>query len=168
MKIFGQVIFPLCRLSPSPVINDRSEIMISVFPTAQVHATSIHITAILTEWITPTKKHSKGVATSWLKTKLPVNGHCPTVPIFVRKSQFRLPFKPSVPVIMIGPGTGIAPFRGFIQDRNKAREDGEFLRPAKGPIFPMFLPCPIFPYISQGAHAGLKSLKKVLNRFSII
>ena len=56
----------------------------------------------------------------------PTNGLKPTVPIFVRKSQFRLPFKPSVPVIMIGPGTGIAPFRGFIQDRDFVRKEGNF------------------------------------------
>lgn len=47
-----------------------------------------------------------------------------TVPLFIRKSTLRLPHRPNVPVIMIGPGTGFAPFRGFIQDRHAQKNEG--------------------------------------------
>lgn len=67
-----------------------------------------------------------GVATRWLKQKDPNKSSDITVPIFVRKSQFRLPFKPSVPIIMIGPGTGLAPFRGFLQDRHSVKAEGNY------------------------------------------
>ncbi|KAH3669105.1 hypothetical protein WICMUC_005069 [Wickerhamomyces mucosus] len=47
------------------------------------------------------------------------------LPIHVRRSTFRLPSNSSIPVILIGPGTGVAPFRGFIRDRFKLAEQGD-------------------------------------------
>jgi NADPH-ferrihemoprotein reductase len=44
--------------------------------------------------------------------------------IQVRRSQFRLPPEPHVPIVMIGPGTGVAPFRGFVKERVKLSQQG--------------------------------------------
>ena len=57
----------------------------------------------------------KGVATSYLAERVPLNE--PTLPVFVAKSHFGLPLDSSVDLIMVGPGTGIAPFRAFLQER---------------------------------------------------
>ncbi len=49
-----------------------------------------------------------------------------TMPIFLHANQnFRLPEDTSAPVIMVGPGTGIAPFRAFLEHRQAKGEPGD-------------------------------------------
>ncbi|XP_076364602.1 cytochrome P450 reductase isoform X1 [Tachypleus tridentatus] len=97
----------------------------SISSSPKMYPDSIHLTAVLVEYDTPTGRINRGVATSWLKTKTVDNGNCPTVPMYVRRSQFHLPSKPQTPVIMIGPGTGLAPFRGFIQERHCQKKEAK-------------------------------------------
>jgi len=97
----------------------------------QLYPDKISITAVLVEYETLTKRQMHGVATGWLRYRRPTDSERPTVPIFVRKSQFRLPFKPSVPVVLVGPGTGLAPMRGFIQDRYSVYKEGKIVLSAR-------------------------------------
>jgi len=55
-----------------------------------------------------------GVASAFLADRA---GDASAVPAFIQTSHFRLPADPARPVIMVGPGTGIAPFRAFLAER---------------------------------------------------
>ena len=80
----------------------------------------IQVTVSVVRHISPTGRSVNGVASSYLGT-MKIGGR---VPMFVRKSTFHLPTDPSVPIIMIGPGTGLAPFMGFLQRRQHDMKQG--------------------------------------------
>ncbi|HEX3114579.1 MAG TPA: cytochrome P450 [Bradyrhizobium sp.] len=70
----------------------------------------------------------KGTCSNYLAGRRPSE----TIHATVRetKAGFRLPDDPGVPIIMVGPGTGLAPFRGFLQERAALKQKGAALGPA--------------------------------------
>lgn len=81
----------------------------------------VHLTVALVEYQAHGHNHQGG-ASSFLSSRLDEGGE---VNVFVEtNNNFRLPDDGNTPVIMIGPGTGIAPFRAFMQQREAEEASG--------------------------------------------
>ncbi|CAI5968921.1 unnamed protein product [Closterium sp. NIES-64] len=85
---------------------------------------ALHITCAVVRDITPAGRIHHGVCSSFLHRHLPLPTPASTspapsppvlLPAFIRSSHFRPPTDPTRPIVMVGPGTGLAPFRAFLQ-----------------------------------------------------
>lgn len=88
----------------------------SIASSAKAYPQQVHLTVAAVRY-----GKRKGVSSTYLADRAD-DGE---VPIFVQPSKhFRTPTDGDVPMIMIGPGTGVAPFRGFLQERRALGHQG--------------------------------------------
>ena len=98
----------------------------SISSSPKLDSSSVHITCAVVKETMPTGRVHHGVASTWLSKLTPGQ----KIPVFLRSSSFKLPSNNASPIIMVGPGTGLAPFRGFIQDRQADMANGKLPGPA--------------------------------------
>eukprot|EP00899_Mesostigma_viride_P014170 jgi/Mesvir1/22754/Mv14153-RA.2 len=89
-----------------------------------------HVTAAIVRWKTPFKRARVGLCTGWLSRLGSVAAEDVKLPVWVAPGTLRMPASHATPIIMIGPGTGVAAFRAFSMERRafvrqqKAGEQG--------------------------------------------
>lgn len=105
------------RFSPEtflPMLKALSPRLYSISSSPKAHRGSVHLTINVLRYESH-GRHRKGVTSTFLADR---TGPDVEVPVFVQSSPgFRLPVNGATPIIMVGPGTGIAPFRGFLHER---------------------------------------------------
>jgi sulfite reductase (NADPH) flavoprotein alpha-component len=95
--------------------------MYSIASSQLAHPNEVHTTVRIVRYNAHGAER-QGVCSGHMGERAPVGG---TMPIFLHENNaFRLPQDPDAPVIMIGPGTGIAPFRAFLEHRQSLGEKG--------------------------------------------
>ncbi|OMQ41340.1 bifunctional nitrate reductase/sulfite reductase flavoprotein subunit alpha [Pseudomonas putida] len=88
----------------------------SIASSAKVHPREVHLTVAAVRY-----GKRKGVSSTFLADR----AQDAEVPVFIQPSKhFRVPTDGDVPMIMIGPGTGVAPFRAFLQERRARGDQG--------------------------------------------
>jgi sulfite reductase (NADPH) flavoprotein alpha-component len=116
--------FPSARIQPQELVDHMRRLMprlYSIASSPKVHPVEIHLTVAITRYRSNGRERV-GVCTTFLADRVAV-GDTPT-PVFVSHSHFAPPEDPSRDTVMVGPGTGIAPFRAFLQDRAAAGAKG--------------------------------------------
>lgn len=113
-------IIGLAELSADEVIDTLRPLQFrdySIASSPLAHPDSVHLTVASVRYEAGGRRHG-GVASTYLADR------CDKVLVHLRpNNHFRLPAA-EVPIIMIGPGTGIAPFRAFLQERRATAATG--------------------------------------------
>jgi sulfite reductase (NADPH) flavoprotein alpha-component len=92
----------------------------SIASSLSAHSEEVHLTVAVVRYEGNGRKR-KGVCSSYLAERV---GQ--TVPCYLHPNKnFKLPEDSSTPIIMVGPGTGIAPFRAFIEERKSTDATGK-------------------------------------------
>jgi sulfite reductase (NADPH) flavoprotein alpha-component len=109
--------FPSAKLTPQEFVDHLRKLMprlYSIASSPKAFPSEIHLTVAIVRYET-NHRERVGVCSTFLSDRVQV-GSTPT-PVFVSHSHFGPPEDTTKDCIMVGPGTGIAPFRAFVQDR---------------------------------------------------
>jgi len=94
----------------------------SIASSLKAHPDEVHLTVAVVRYQSHGRDR-KGVASTFLSDRIQPEA---TAPVYIHKNKnFKLPEDDSKPMIMVGPGTGIAPFRAFVEERAATGASGQ-------------------------------------------
>ncbi len=110
--------FPSAQPEPEEFITALSPIqprLYSISSSMKAHPDEVHLTVATVRYLNGRGRQCKGVASTFFAERMRPGQK---VRVFVQQSHgFSVPENPDAPLIMVGPGTGIAPFRAFLEER---------------------------------------------------
>lgn len=117
--------FPAQAMTADALVNIMRRLpprLYSIASSPKAHPGEVHLTVGVVRY-TANGRLRKGVCSSYLADRI-VEGEKAGVFVSPNKN-FKLPADPDTPIIMVGPGTGIAPFRAFIEERQAIGAKGK-------------------------------------------
>ena len=116
--------WPIEGLTPQKFVELLRKLPPRLYSIASSHTANpdeIHLTVAVVRYHSHGRDR-EGVATTWLADRIAEDGR---VPVYIdHNKNFKLPDDDSAPTIMIGPGTGVAPFRCFMEEREERGASG--------------------------------------------
>jgi sulfite reductase (NADPH) flavoprotein alpha-component len=114
---------PSIKWTPQEFIDTLAKLvprLYSISSSLKAHADQVHFTIDVLHYESRGRMR-KGVCSTFLAER----AQNVPVPVFPNTSKFRLPEDGNTPIIMVGPGTGVAPFRAYLQERKAIGAKGK-------------------------------------------
>jgi sulfite reductase alpha subunit-like flavoprotein len=118
-------LFPSIKLTAEtllPLLKKMKPRLYSIASATALRASRMDLAIVVVRYENFRKQERYGVASNYLCHQLPMRQ---PISAFIVHSKFKLPVDSSKDIIMVGPGTGVAPFRAFLQERAVLRAKGE-------------------------------------------
>jgi sulfite reductase (NADPH) flavoprotein alpha-component len=114
---------PSIKWTPQELVETLAKLMprlYSISSSLKAHPDQVHFTIDVVHYESRGRQR-KGVCSTFLAER----SEKAPIPVFPNTSRFRLPEDANTPIIMVGPGTGIAPFRAYLQERKATGAKGK-------------------------------------------
>ncbi|MDR2432651.1 MAG: hypothetical protein LBD34_02750 [Puniceicoccales bacterium] len=113
-----------CKIEPGELVSKLRRLMPRLYSIASsplANQNEIHIVVVVVSYTNAIGNKRNGIASNYLANDANIGED---IRVFVVNSMFALPTNAESNIIMVGPGTGIAPFRGFLQERQCVVDKG--------------------------------------------